>query len=44
MPGHMTEDQTLLQDAAELYLRASYDINHRRERISGGIYSDTNKN
>ena len=25
MSAHMTEDQTLLQDAAERYLRDSYD-------------------
>ena len=36
----MTEDQTLLQDAAERYLRDSYDFNQRRERIAGGVYSD----
>ncbi|MED5315676.1 MAG: acyl-CoA dehydrogenase family protein, partial [Pseudomonadota bacterium] len=36
----MTEDQTLLRDAAERYLRDSYDFNERRERIAGGIYSD----
>ena len=40
MSAHMTEDQTLLQDAAERYLRDSYDFNQRRERIAGGVYSD----
>jgi len=36
----LTEDQTLLQDAAERYLRESYDFNHRRENVAQGIYSD----
>ena len=40
MSAHMTEDQTLLQDAAERYLRDSYDFNQRRERIAAGVYSD----
>ena len=40
MAAHMTEDQTLLKDAAERYLRDSYDFNQRRERIAGGVYSD----
>jgi hypothetical protein len=40
MSAHMTEDQTLLQDSAERYLRDSYDFNQRRERIAGGVYSD----
>ena len=39
----MTEDQTLLQDAAERYLRDSYDFNQRRERIADGVYSDPNQ-
>ena len=43
MSGHMTEDQTLLQDAAERYLRDSYDFNQRRERIAEGVYSDPNQ-
>ena len=42
MSAHMTEDQTLLQDAAERYLRDSYDFNQRRERIAAGVYSDPN--
>ena len=40
MSAHMTEDQTLLQDAAERYLRDSYDFNQRRERIAAGVYSN----
>ena len=40
MAAQMTEDQTLLKDAAERYLRDSYDFNERRERIAGGNYSD----
>ena len=36
----MTEDQTLLQDAAERYLRENYDFNKRRENITQGIYRD----
>lgn len=36
----MTEDQTLLKDAAERYLRDSYDFNERRARIAAGTYSD----
>ena len=36
----MTEDQALLKDAAERYLRDSYDFNERRERIAGGTFSD----
>ena len=36
----MTEDQVLLQDAAERYLRDSYDFNARRERLTQGVYSD----
>ena len=36
----MTQDQTLLRDTAERYLRDSYDFNERRERIAGGTYSD----
>ncbi len=40
MTAHMTEDQTMLKDAAERYLRDSYDFNQRRERIAGGVYSD----
>ena len=43
MSGHMTEDQTLLQDSAERYLRDSYDFNQRRERIAEGVYSDPNQ-
>ena len=43
MHAHMTEDQTLLQDAAERYLRDSYDFNQRRERIAEGVYSDPNQ-
>ena len=39
MAAQMTEDQTLLKDAAERYLRDSYDFNERRERIAGGHYS-----
>ena len=40
MSGQMTEDQTLLKDAAERYLRDSYDFNQRRERIAAGVYND----
>ena len=40
MSGQMTEDQKLLKDAAERYLRDSYDFNERRERIATGVYSD----
>ena len=40
MSAHMTDDQTLLQDAAERYLRDSYDVTQRRERIAAGVYSD----
>lgn len=40
MARQMTEDQTLLKDAAERYLRDSYDFNDRRERIATGTYSD----
>lgn len=40
MTGQMTEDQSLLKDAAERYLRDSYDFNWRRERIADGVYSD----
>lgn len=36
----MTEDQVLLQDAAERYLRDSYDFNARRERLAQGVYTD----
>jgi len=36
----MTEDQVLLQDAAERYLRDSYDFNARRERLTQGVYTD----
>ena len=36
MSGHLTEDQTLLQDAAERYLRDNYDFNQRRARIADG--------
>ena len=40
MAEQMTEDQSLLQNAAERYLRDSYDFNGRRDRIAEGIYSD----
>ena len=40
MAAQMTEDQALLKDAAERYLRDSYDFNERRERIAGGTFSD----
>ena len=33
----MTEDQTLLKDSAERYLRDSYDFNQRRERIAEAV-------
>ena len=36
----MNEDQTLLMDAAERYLRDSYDFNARRERLANGTYAD----
>ncbi|MEK9654271.1 MAG: acyl-CoA dehydrogenase [Halieaceae bacterium] len=36
----MNEDQTLLRDAAERYLRDNYDFNSRRERLANGIYND----
>jgi alkylation response protein AidB-like acyl-CoA dehydrogenase len=36
----MTEDQTLLHDASDRYLRDSYDFNARRERIALGVYTD----
>ena len=36
----MNEDQTLLHDAAERYLRDNYDFNARRERLANGIYTD----
>ncbi len=36
----MNEDQTLLHDAAERYLRDSYDFNARRERLANGTYAD----
>jgi hypothetical protein len=36
----MTEDQVLLQDAAERYLRDNYDFNARRERLTQGVYTD----
>ena len=40
MAAQMTEDQSLLKDAAERYLRDSYDFNGRRDRIAEGVYSD----
>jgi len=40
MAAQMTEDQALLRDAAERYLRDSYDFNERRKRIAGGTFSD----
>jgi len=34
----MTEEQQLLRDSAERYLRDNYDFNHRREQIRAGDY------
>jgi len=34
----MTEDQQMLRDAAERYLRDNYDFNARRERVNAGEY------
>ena len=34
----MTEEQQMLRDAAERYLRDNYDFNQRRERVNNGEY------
>ena len=34
----MTEEQQMLRDAAERYLRDNYDFNKRRERVTAGDY------
>ena len=38
----LTNDQQILESAAERYLRENYDFNQRRARVEQGIYCDTN--